>query len=196
MSENPLVYPVRKIIVEGTKAIKKYLKDQYETQNPPSVTESDINLKSEDDIILSEEDSKFENEKLVNVIEDFSSGNELDRIHSKASKTSRKSSKSKCSEHSIEKIKKRIADPHFLGVTLNVQKLENYKNKEKKLGQPLKIVHKISKTGSRISLMSYFNRLGVRTSRAKIEENNLKMGWLNQLRILLNDQEKILQQER
>lgn len=93
-------------------------------------------------------------------------------------------------------MKKKISDPQFLGVTLNVHKLENYKNKDTKVGQPLKIIHKISKTGSRISLMSYFNRLGIRTSRAKIEENNLRMGWLNQLRILLNDQEKILQQER
>lgn len=162
------------------------------------MTESDSNLKSEDDIILSEEDSKFENEKLVNVIEDFSSGNEINRINSKTSKTSRKSHKSKSSKQPLsEKIRKKKSDPHFLGITLNVQPLENYKHRGTNLQrQPMKIVHKISKSGSKISLMSYFNRLGVRTSRTKIVENDLRMGWLNQLRILLNDQETILQQER
>lgn len=188
---------MRKIVVKGTKAIKNYLKDQYEKFNPP--TESDTNLKSEDDIILSEEDSKFDNEKLVSVIEDSNSGNELNRIHSKASKSSKRSNKSRSSKQSFsEKMLKKLSDPHLLEPTLHVQKLENRnvpKNKSNQ-PQPMKIVHKISKTGSRISLKSYFNRIGIRSNKSKTEDNNLRMGWLNQLRILLNDQEKILQQER
>lgn len=185
--------------MEGTKTIKNFLKEQYEKFNSlPSNSESDTNLKTEDEIILSEEESKLENEKLLSIIEDFSSGNELDKISSKASKISKKSNKSKSSKMSLpEKFRKKLSDPHLLEPTLKVQKLQNIKNVSSKNDrQPMKIVHKISKTCSRISLMSYFNRLGVRSSQGKIEENNLKLGWLNQLRILLNDQEKILQQER
>lgn len=148
-------------------------------------------MKSEDDIILSEE----ENEKIISIIDGFSSGNELDKT---SSKTSKKSNKSRSSKVSLsEKMRKKLSDPYVLEPTLNVTKIESPKASRRKTDKPrMKIVHKISKTGSRISLLSYFNRLGVRSSKAKIEANNLKMGWLNQLRILLNDQEKILQQER
>lgn len=210
ISENPIVYPNRKILVEGTKAIKHYLKDQYVKLYPvPSVTESEANMKSEDDLILSDEDPKFENEKLISSVDDSSSTNDVNKMvssnTSKSSKTSTKtkSSKSRSSSSKIrpkqllqENLKNRLSDPH-LDPSITIQTLENQISPTKKLDKSLlKIVHKISKSGSRISLKSYFNRIGIRNSKTKIDDKNLKMGWLNQLRILLNDQERILQQER
>lgn len=199
VSENPLVYPVRKIVVEGTKAIKSYLKGQYDKCNPPhSPTNSDSNIKSEEDLTLSEEDLNCDHEKLLYVVEGYNSGNEVHKTGSKTSKSSRKSNKSSSSKQSLSAtMKKQLSDPHRLVPTLNVRKLTSQQISKRNLDQqPMRIVHKISKTPSKISLKSYFNRVSVRHSNAKIEDNNLRIGWLNQLRILLNDQEKILQQER
>lgn len=86
-----------------------------------------------------------------------------------------------------------MSDPNDLGPTLRVKKIEH---PNKKPEEPLKIIHNVSKSNSKILLKSYFNKSGIKGNLDRIPENVLKEGWLNKLRILLNDQERILQQER
>lgn len=183
--------------MEGTKAIKNYLKERYEASRPSNnAPDNETNLNKQD-TVCSQNDLKNDSEKLISIIEDSSSGNEVNQI---SPKVSRKPSKSRSIKQcSTEKMRKTLADPRKLEPTLQVQKIENHGVYKRQSEQPtMKIVHKVNKTNSKISLKSYFNRMGIRTSsnKAKVEDNNLRMGWLNQLRILLNDQEKILQQER
>jgi len=86
----------------------------------------------------------------------------------------------------------KLSDLNGLNPTLQVKKIGNVN----KSGEGMKIVHNVSKSNSKISLKSYFQKPSGKTNLERIPENVLKEGWLNKLRILLNDQERILQQER
>lgn len=192
VSDNPLVYPSRKVIVEGTKAIKAYLKKQFEKlaqqtdARPRERQASHRNRKEE------------EKEELINV-KNYTSSEESVSVKPKYSKTNKESYKD-----IKETIKKKMSDPRGLQPTLKVKKLsrtnipktpEKIEN-EGKRNEPLKIVHKITRSGNTISLVTSLDRVGIRNDFGKIAESGLKEGWLNQLRLILSDQERILQQER
>ncbi|CAH1154330.1 unnamed protein product [Phaedon cochleariae] len=176
VSENPLVYPGRKIIVEGTKAIKNYLREQFEILHPKVVPTSE-KAKSED-----------EEERVLSIVETASCDAILEKSDSSSSK-----------ESLPEGPEMRRSDPYYLQPPFQVKKLQHPTNvRKKKLEEPLKIVHKVSRNGSnRILLRSSFNRIrDPMRAEGKLRQKSLKEGWLNQLRILLSDQERILQQER
>lgn len=86
-----------------------------------------------------------------------------------------------------------MSDLNGLNPTLKVKKIGQV---TKPGEEAMKIVHNVSKSNSKISLKSYFQKPSGKTNLERIPENILKEGWLNKLRILLNDQERILQQER
>ncbi|KAJ8967465.1 hypothetical protein NQ314_002779 [Rhamnusium bicolor] len=177
VSENPLIYPSRKIVAEGTKAIRNYLKAQYEILNPVEGMEKRKEIKSDKD------------EKINYVEESSSSEEQIDYI--------KKEERNEIYQRIIEDLKNnKASDPDALQPTLHVKKISKANVDERRQQEPVKIVHKISRDGSKISLKSCFNRVGVRSNINKMPDQNLREGWLNQLRILLTDQEKILQQER
>nr|XP_023026375.1 leucine-rich repeat-containing protein 27-like [Leptinotarsa decemlineata] len=182
VSDNPLTYPARKVIVEGTKAIKNYLKEQYE-KIKSSATKNDSS-KLDDELQILEE------ERVLSVV-DVSSNEDIVDSNSGAIETTDKNSKG------LSMCKLSFCDPYHLQPTFSVKKLHHSRVKKKNQEESLKIVHKISRTNSKIMLKSYFNKIGVRNKTSeKIVNTALKEGWLNQLRILLTDQERILQQER
>ncbi|KAG5894230.1 hypothetical protein JTB14_002279 [Gonioctena quinquepunctata] len=184
VSDNPLIYPPRKIIVEGTKAIKNYLKEQYEICNK-SISNND-NTQDDDDLDLPGD------ERLLSVVETSSTEG---LVNCQSDPTKSLSSKILSSKDSSGH-KLRLSNTYTLPA-LNGKKLPSTTPPKKKQAETVKIVHRISRTNSRILLKSYFNKLGVRNSNnEKMVDKSLKEGWLNQLRILLMDQEKILQQER
>ncbi|KAJ8982874.1 hypothetical protein NQ317_004304 [Molorchus minor] len=174
VSENPLVYPVRKIVAEGTKAIKSYLREEYER-----LIELSRKERNAEDIVTQEEQ-------------------EIDTIEREPK--------------IAEEVKRKLLDPHTLQPTIKIKKFPTAtipvrlptppsvrpctKTTKKRLEEPLKFIHKVSRDGSKISLKSYFNRPGIRGDIDKIQNRALREGWLNQLKILLEDQERILQQER
>lgn len=188
VSENPLVYPARKVIVEGTKAIKTYLKKQYEkclhVTNPP------------EDSKREKIEGAQEKEELI-CVQNFSTSEESISVKPKYGKIKKKR------EKEIKEALNKMCDPRGLQPTLKVKKLSHTnvskalekKEDEKKNNEPLKIVHKISRNGDTISLVSSLDRVGIRNI-GNIADSGLKEGWLNQLRLILSDQERILQQER
>ncbi|KAJ8918552.1 hypothetical protein NQ315_013057, partial [Exocentrus adspersus] len=197
VSDNPLLYPARKIIVEGTKAIKTYLKEQYEkTMQTAKATEEKVKYDN------SKDKREEEQEELIRV-EDLSSSDDNANLKLKYSKAKKKKDAYKEIKQTI---KNKLQDPHALQPTLNVQKLSHSnvpkssekKIEERKQAEPLRITHRICRNGETISLTSCLDRVGGRSSTGKHHEveKGLREGWLNQLRILLSDQERILQQER
>ncbi|CAH0554578.1 unnamed protein product [Brassicogethes aeneus] len=79
--------------------------------------------------------------------------------------------------------------------TLSVKKLSYPKLQNKNIyNDPPKIVHKITKDPSKICLKSYYKKEDI--DEENISKHTLKDMWLEKLKILLNDQEKILQQEK
>ncbi|KAJ8935275.1 hypothetical protein NQ318_006640 [Aromia moschata] len=201
VSENPLVYPVRRIIAEGTKAIRSYLKHEYERL---------MALSKETE---KEDEGTFEEDEHVMSTVDIESCSET--LPQEESNSTRKETKNEINAETNEitaRVKKKQSEPILLkpptqSSTLHVQQLPTLASctlpapascpvSKKKNEEPLRFIHKVNRDGSRISLKSSFNRIGVRSSTNKMENKALKEGWLNQLRILLNDQERILQQER
>ncbi|CAH1971095.1 unnamed protein product [Acanthoscelides obtectus] len=169
VSENPLVYPPRKIIVEGTKMIKNFLKSQYELEH---IQEIEADTVEDKDSVKSLES---DNEK-------------------KKQKTAPKRRKGISASELRDKLRRKLSDPMELQPALNVRQIQDPSQLPTLKEEPIKIVHNVKKEGSRISLKSYFHRVGEDQS-GKFDQV-VREGWLNQLRILLNDQERIIQQER
>ncbi|XP_060528602.1 leucine-rich repeat-containing protein 27-like isoform X2 [Cylas formicarius] len=184
LADNPLIYPAKRIIQEGTRAVKKYLREQYDInshKSPPNNSKS---------VSLEERE-----ERVLKVVDEFSNASmdksrlSVARGQSNQSRESTKFSQKK----NLSKLAKKLSDPKLLTPTLRVKKLDYPRRKKE---EPLKIVHRINKSETKISLKSYFTKSGIRDALERIPEKTLKEGWLNKLRILLNDQERILQQER
>lgn len=141
-----------------------------------------------------------EKEELLNV-KNYTTSEESVSVKPKYSKTKKKKEPYKDINETVQK---KVFDPRGLQPTLKVKKLSQTnvsktpekRETEAKYNDPLKIVHKISRSGNTISLSSSLDRIGIRNYFGKIAENGLKEGWLNQLRLILSDQERILQQER
>ncbi|XP_050304408.1 leucine-rich repeat-containing protein 27-like isoform X1 [Anthonomus grandis grandis] len=205
IADNPLTYPPKKVIQEGTKSIKRFLKEQYELQCAKSAQMAE-KLNNEREAILREatekqKDAEMEEEKLLKIHEEgslFSTTN----CNSKASRdtlSKKVKSNGSQSKHILDQIQTKLSDPKGLSPTLRVKRIEQPSNVTKKTPEeePLKIVHNVTKSDSKVLLKSYFNKTNVNKQELeRIPENVLKDGWLNKLRILLNDQERILQQER
>lgn len=177
VSENPLVYPMRAILAAGTKAIKNFLKEQYEIS---------LARNGSDDSSISDGDIQ-ETERVIKVTNRESE--ELDKQIPGPSKIT-----SGASKHT-EEIKKKICDGQSFNPDLKVKQLLSPDNsRHRKEPEKVKIIHKVSRTGSTLYLKSYFNKTLKDGDSKKF--NNLKEGWLNELRTLLADQERIIQQER
>ncbi|KAF7271140.1 hypothetical protein GWI33_015949 [Rhynchophorus ferrugineus] len=200
VADNPLVYPPKKITQEGTKAIKKFLREQYErdfNHNQLDNQKSDNfeNRDSETLLKVHNEDSGTIGSFDKNNNQRKSSSNT--GINQKILKTKTRSNNTRA----IHKLQKKLSDPRYLQPMLRVKKLEYPANNTpissiRHTDEPLKIIHNIDKTDSKIRLKSYFNRADIAAYPDRNPGNSLKEGWLNKLRILLNDQERILQQER
>nr|CAH7768372.1 unnamed protein product [Callosobruchus chinensis] len=171
VSENPLEYPPRKIVVEGTKMIKNFLKSQYDLQHAHAT----------------EDDTGEDNES----VKSFESDN---GVKKKRSSSRRRKFKGTSASELREKLRKKLSDPMDLRPALNVKQIKDSSQLPTVKEEPIKIVHSVKKKGSKLSLKSYFHRVGEDES-GKVDPV-VREGWLNQLRILLNDQERIIQQER
>lgn len=209
LADNPLVYPPRKIIQEGTKAIRKYLREQYDVTSANNVekfkAQEQERLKREKELLESQQLEEMQEEKLIKVHEKLASASSFDHIHrvskenfpsanARFASVGPKDSNSSNLRTPLDKNNSKFFDPKGLCPTLRVKKLD-FPNK-KQQEEPLKIIHNLDKSDSKISIKSYFNTTGIKGNLDRIPENSLKEGWLNKLRILLNDQERILQQER
>ncbi|KAL1498142.1 hypothetical protein ABEB36_008991 [Hypothenemus hampei] len=202
VADNPLVYPPKKTIQEGTKAIKKFLKEEYEIECTKKVEmRRTIEQQQEIQKELFETQEFLEQEKLIRVFSDVPSNrskiSSADNCNHGAqnlnTRTIDQIESNKSANQSTENFQHKLSDPYGFHSSLHVKKID-YPNKKPE--EPIKIVHSVSKGPSRISLKSYIQKSAVKNSLSKIPENILKEGWLNKLRILLNDQERILQQER
>ncbi|CAG9835019.1 unnamed protein product [Diabrotica balteata] len=194
VSDNPLIYPKRPIIVSGTKTIKNFLKAQYENEQAKKQIEdddtddTDKNTRS-DSSITNEEEFK-RNEQLIKVTE-IGSYNDTDTFVKPSQGSNRPSSKNS----TVRTIRKKISDDQAFNPDLKIKQLLSPELvKCKRDTDKTKIIHKVSRTGSKLFLKSYFNKPLCGGDGKKF--NNLKEGWLNELRILLTDQERILQQEK
>uniref|UniRef100_A0AAR5PNC2 Leucine-rich repeat-containing protein 27 n=2 Tax=Dendroctonus ponderosae TaxID=77166 RepID=A0AAR5PNC2_DENPD len=198
VAENPLAYPSKKVVQEGTKSIKTFLKEQYEIECAKNAeNHSDASAELEKLKMQLKEKEKFmeaQEEKLLKIHEkesEIAPMKQSGKVSKDAFYSAHKLSKQTLK--SAETIQNNIPDPSGLNPNLRVKKLEYG---PKKAEEPMKIIHSVSKSDSKISLKSYFQKPGARSNLERIPENVLKEGWLNKLRILLNDQERILQQER
>lgn len=83
----------------------------------------------------------------------------------------------------------------------NIENKTSDKSKEFDGAKPKKI-HKISKCCSKISLHSYYNSnkyvqaKKMRINDKRVEDQELRSAWMTKLKELLEDQNKILQQEK
>ncbi|ERL87111.1 leucine-rich repeat-containing protein 27 [Dendroctonus ponderosae] len=198
VAENPLAYPSKKVVQEGTKSIKTFLKEQYEIECAKNAeNHSDASAELEKLKMQLKEKEKYmeaQEEKLLKIHEkesEIAPMKQSGKVSKDAFYSAHKLSKQTLK--SAETIQNNIPDPSGLNPNLRVKKLEYG---PKKAEEPMKIIHSVSKSDSKISLKSYFQKPGARSNLERIPENVLKEGWLNKLRILLNDQERILQQER
>uniref|UniRef100_A0A6P7FP60 Leucine-rich repeat protein soc-2 homolog n=1 Tax=Diabrotica virgifera virgifera TaxID=50390 RepID=A0A6P7FP60_DIAVI len=193
VSDNPLVYPSRPVIVSGTKTIINFLKAQYESDRVKKQREDDDTDKTTatDSSIINEEEFRRD-EQLVKVTEigSYKSYNNMETSAKPSKETNRPSSKNSV----VRTIRKKVSDGQTLNPDLKIKQLLSPEIVRcKRDTDKTKIVHKVSRTGSKLFLKSYFNKPLCGGDGKKF--NNLKEGWLNELRILLTDQERILQQE-
>ncbi|XP_057666150.1 leucine-rich repeat-containing protein 27-like [Diorhabda carinulata] len=178
ITENPLVYPVRAILAAGTEIIKDFLREQYEITH----------IKNESGEESSISDGDIQDTERVIRVTNIESGN-LDKHYPSSSKMYNEARKS------MDEIKKTISDEQTYNPDLKVKQLLSPNlSKDKKDPEKVKIIHKVSRTGSTLYLKSYFNKTLKDGDSKKF--NNLKEGWLKELRNLLTDQERIIQQER
>uniref|UniRef100_A0A6P7FKP3 Leucine-rich repeat protein soc-2 homolog n=1 Tax=Diabrotica virgifera virgifera TaxID=50390 RepID=A0A6P7FKP3_DIAVI len=194
VSDNPLVYPSRPVIVSGTKTIINFLKAQYESDRVKKQREDDDTDKTTatDSSIINEEEFRRD-EQLVKVTEigSYKSYNNMETSAKPSKETNRPSSKNSV----VRTIRKKVSDGQTLNPDLKIKQLLSPEIVRcKRDTDKTKIVHKVSRTGSKLFLKSYFNKPLCGGDGKKF--NNLKEGWLNELRILLTDQERILQQEK
>lgn len=184
MTDNPLIYPERKIIMEGTKAIKKFLKAQYDKSSKEE--EDDLS----DRITELDENSQIEDEFEKSFLRKVD-------VFPETPKTKENLTICDPEETRIKKLKKKISDDECVNPDLEVKKLLP-RGAGKKDDHSIKITHKVSSAGNRIYLKSSFAKPSPKLNQSSGDKkfNNLKDGWLNELRLLLTDQERILQQER
>lgn len=89
VSDNPLIYPARKIILEGTKSIKRYLKEQYEiecsknAENQKPTIEEEKNFKK----VLAKQYMEMQEEKLIKVHEEMSGSMYFDQSDNASKET-------------------------------------------------------------------------------------------------------------
>ncbi|CAG9862901.1 unnamed protein product [Phyllotreta striolata] len=175
VTENPLIYPERKVIMCGTKAIKSYLKTQYDLANRESKEEEDIS------------------DKITELDEHSLQDDYFDEVRKSKTEPNIISDE----EAKIKKLKNRISDDQCINPDLEVRKLLPPILRKKDAQEPMKIIHKVTSDDNRISLKSFYTKPTPKNQKMHEKKyQNLKDGWLNELRILLTDQERILQQER
>ncbi|XP_066145814.1 leucine-rich repeat-containing protein 27-like isoform X2 [Euwallacea fornicatus] len=135
--------------------------------------------------------TEVQEEKLIKVHEETSEILPLER-GSKASRDYLYSAR-RLNNSTMTHTQNTLSGLHGPKPTLRVNRMK-YSSKKPK--ETLKIVHNVSKSESKISLKSFFQKPRLKTNFEQIPENVLKEEWLNKLKALLNDQERILQQEK
>lgn len=186
ISGNPLVYPPSNVVEQGTEEICKYLKEEYVKLHPVILEERNENT----EVTMNEETKPKKTKR-----------KSKDKIPVR--ELLRKSSKMRNSIHSglvpVISVK-------------SLSKMEQDKTEESpSYTKPVKKIHKLSKCCSKVSLHSHCTSFiinkRIRSTVGKIEdksksqddridEQELKEAWMSKLKDLLNDQNKILQQER
>ncbi|XP_066245069.1 leucine-rich repeat-containing protein 27-like [Euwallacea similis] len=196
VADNPLIYPPKKIVQQGTNSIKNFLREKYDIECANRVEEQRKTIAVQEELKreLQEKQravTELQEEKFIKVHEETSEIFPFER----SSKASRDylCSAPRLNSNTVVHTKSKLSDLHGPMSALRVNKIE-YPGKKPE--EPLKIVHNVSKSESKISLKSFFRKPGLKTNFERIPVNVLKEGWLNKLRALLNDQERILQQEK
>ncbi|XP_066145813.1 leucine-rich repeat-containing protein 27-like isoform X1 [Euwallacea fornicatus] len=196
VADNPLIYPPKKIVQKGTNSIKNFLKEKYDIECANKVEEQRKAIAAQEELKreLQEKQravTEVQEEKLIKVHEETSEILPLER-GSKASRDYLYSAR-RLNNSTMTHTQNTLSGLHGPKPTLRVNRMK-YSSKKPK--ETLKIVHNVSKSESKISLKSFFQKPRLKTNFEQIPENVLKEEWLNKLKALLNDQERILQQEK
>ncbi|CAG9761145.1 unnamed protein product [Ceutorhynchus assimilis] len=210
VADNPLIYPSRKIIRNGTRAIIRYLCEEFQKQKDYEAQDNKLdqqltefsenagNTNSNGPIFESDEKitGRMQQEKLIEDRKiDFNSYYEKAPISAAddgPGKVFDISTSTKKKRHH----KKKLDNHGSYGSVLRVKKIEP-PNKNSPSEELIQISHKSSTSKSKVSVQSSLIKGGnTKSDRQNTSENCLKDEWLNRLRGMLNDQERILQQER
>lgn len=128
---------------------------------------------------------QFEDEIVLKVID------EEPIIDEKKSKSSTKSTSKHKIEHKIRQEEPFLqAEPE-----LTVKRLSTSQNTNKPEEKD-NIVHKIRTGPSGTSILSYYDQLNIKNFQNNIDKQKLKEQWLKKIKVLLENQAKILQQEK
>lgn len=179
LSGNPLTYPHQELIDEGLHSICQFLKEEYHKLN-----ENNENAVTEED---------------DHSIVEAKSSTQLSRESEKVSV-----------KELLQRSAKRRRGYGLIMPVIDVKSLHKVTSDEemniktrKSNALTLKAcasrkIHKITRSCSKISLRSHYqwNTIRKKPSEELVQNNELKEIWINKLKDLLADQEKILQQER
>ncbi|KAK9871746.1 hypothetical protein WA026_014200 [Henosepilachna vigintioctopunctata] len=197
ISQNPLIYPSRSIITDGVQAICTYLRSQFLAEN---ATEGEA-------ITLSRPDAECVNTRRSSEASLFteSSSDEVAGLNeSRKSSSNLKSRKSK--SRSICRVPAPIititslSRPTDVSSTTSDVAIVTDIHPVIDVPGDNRVVHEITRGSSQINLKSYFkNRDTAKmkgNSKLTISDAQLKQHWLEKIKTVLAEQERILQQER
>ncbi|XP_045475586.1 leucine-rich repeat-containing protein 27-like [Harmonia axyridis] len=197
VSMNPLIYPSRSVINEGSEAICAYLKERYLLENSKE-GEADTISRPDADCLNTRRSSE------TSLYTDAS--NETGDIEERYSKalTTTKSKKVKTKRRFPERAPiitiTSLSRPVDESSSMSDVEIATTIQASQELPDDKQIVHEITKGPSQISLKSYYKKGHVKEKKENIPHSisdaQLKQHWMEKLQLILNEQEKILQQEK
>lgn len=213
VSQNPLIYPARKIITDGVQAVCAYLRNQYLQEKNE---EKAIQCLNTERTATTSNESDFSD----GIEENENSDIKTQMITTVSSKKTKSTSEKDDNKSAVITIKglsrqsKQSSSPETEDL-LN-SKSSRYENITRTFsthGDNNRIVHQITRGPSKITLRSYYadnqhvpqtmnvkkkmpNGGEDKRERATISDAQLKEHWLQRIKAVLAEQERILQQEK
>ncbi|KAL3268129.1 hypothetical protein HHI36_007256, partial [Cryptolaemus montrouzieri] len=200
VSQNPLIYPCRTIITDGIQSICSYLRSQYLTENSKE-GEADTMSRPDAECLNTRRSSE------TSVYTDTTSDGMVTDVEERNTKTVYSTVKTKKSKSKFKRPEPApiititsLSKPTEVAATeSNVSITTDIKSGED-LPRDNRIVHEITRRSSQISLKSYYKKREPRQMKGNAEltisDAQLKEHWLEKIKAVLAEQERILQQEK